>query len=80
MIEFIVGILAGAVGIGVGWTLGRRQEGEPEPVAEPPDLYAAPLERLARGLADGRVPAGQPSDPPVLDALRGARTVAVEPA
>jgi signal transduction histidine kinase len=79
MIEFIVGILAGAVGIGVGWTLGRRQEGEPEPVAEPPDLYAAPLERLARGLADGRVPAGQPSDPPVLDALRGAVSSAWAP-
>jgi signal transduction histidine kinase len=72
-VELIIAILAGAAaGLWIGWALGRRQLPEPQPAAEPPDAYSVPLERLARGLADGRLPAGQPSDPPLLDTLRDA--------
>ena len=75
----VVALLLAAVGFVVGWTLGRRRQDEPEAVVEPPALYAATLERLARGLADGRLPAGQPSDPPVLESLRAAVSSAWTP-
>jgi signal transduction histidine kinase len=75
----IVAILVGVVGLGVGWALGRRGLPDPEPAPEPSDPYAAPLERLARGLADGRLPAGQPTDPPLLQTLREAVSSAWTP-
>jgi signal transduction histidine kinase len=73
VVFILIGIL---VGIGVGWALGRRRE---EVVEEVPDLYSAPLERLARGLADGRLPEGQPMEPPVLEDLRAAVSMAWTP-
>ena len=72
----IVAILTGAVGVGIGWILGRARQ---EPPEEIPDVYAGPLERLARGLADGRVPEGQPMEPPVLEQLRTAVSTAWSP-
>lgn len=75
-VPLIVAILIGVVGVGVGWALGRGRE---EPVEEVPDLYTAPLERLVRGLADGRLPEGQAMEPPVLEDLRSAVSTAWTP-
>lgn len=65
----IVTILVGIVCLGIGWALGRGREAT---VVEQPDVYAGPLGRLVRGLADGRLPEAGPGDPPVLEDLRSA--------
>lgn len=75
-VPLIVAILIGVAGVGVGWALGRGRE---EPVEEIPDVFTAPLERLVRGLADGRIPEGQPMEPSVLGDLRSAVSTAWSP-
>ena len=71
-----VAILFGFVGLGVGWVLGRRGTQSSD---EAPDPYREPLERLTRGVADGRLPEGGSADPPVLHELRAALSAAWVP-
>lgn len=63
-ISLFLAIVIALVALGLGWFLGGRRT--------PPDPYQSPLNRLVQGLRDGRLPAGEPTEPATLQEVRAA--------
>lgn len=73
--DLLIPVLVGLAGLALGWFLGSRGGSAPAPAAPPAppeDRYREPLDRLASGLADGRLGEAAAGEPEVVDRVRQA--------